>query len=132
MSRLIASLNKLQKQLNHPELPLPTCTLAAESVLLPDKCDCIYVRRPQHPVRSKSPMSIPLTFPSSLKRSLMAPSTVSASVKLRSVWGYPAPKLNRISHVIWENYEDEASSKRSFISCSQLQSIPKHKSFAEV
>lgn len=98
MSGLTATLNKLQKQLNYPELPLPTCALAAESGLLPDKClcDCIYVRRPWHPVRSKSPMPIPLPFPSYLKRSLRAPSTVSASVKLRSAWGYSAPKLNGI------------------------------------
>lgn len=56
-------------------------------------------KRPQHLVRSKSPMAVPVPSPSSLKRNLIrAPGAVSASAKLRSDWGYPE-KLSRVTHM---------------------------------
>lgn len=120
------------------EVPRPAttnlCTYSRKCFIARRMLMWLYLcKRPQHLVRSKSPMSIPVPSPSSLKRNLIrAQGAVSASAKLRSIWGYPAPKLSRMTHIIWENCDDEAFSKKPFISCHQLQSRPKHKSFPMV
>lgn len=68
------------------------CTWSRKCFIARQMLVWLYLRkRPQHLVRSKSPMSIPISSPSSLKRSLIrAPGAVSAPAKLRSIWGYQA------------------------------------------